>query len=117
MKSAFQTAFGSPDVITIGEISDPTPASGEVLIRVKASSMNPLDTKLRGGGLTFLQGKKFPKVQGCDVSGEIAAVGAGVTTWKVGDEVSGLLDTMSGKLGAHQELVATGADRVRKKPA
>lgn len=95
MKAAMYTQYGSPDVIQLREVDIPTPGEDEVLIRVKAASLNAFDwhmlrakpfvVRLMGGGLLR------PKVQvlGADLAGMVEAVGAQVQQFKVGDKVFG----------------------------
>jgi NADPH:quinone reductase-like Zn-dependent oxidoreductase len=67
----------------------PVPEAGEVLIRVKAAAINPVDWKIQAGGYGNVQ---LPATIGRDMAGVIEAVGPGVTTWRVGDEVYGVVD-------------------------
>lgn len=116
MRAISQAKFGGPEVLEAVEISEPKPAAGEVLVQVKATSMNPLDAKIRSGALWFLTGRKFPKVLGCDVSGVVLEVGSGVTRFKKGDAVAGLISILNGKPGANCERVAVAEARLALKP-
>jgi NADPH:quinone reductase-like Zn-dependent oxidoreductase len=94
MKAIVYQNFGSPDILRFEEIDKPTPADNEVLIRVRAASVNPLDWKLMKGGPFILRlllglGKSKIKRPGVDVAGQVEAVGRNVTQFKPGDEVFG----------------------------
>lgn len=94
MKAIVYRNFGSPDVLECLDIEKPTPADGEVLIKVRAASVNPLDWKMMKGGpfiLRLLLGLGKPKMKrpGVDVAGEVEAVGKNVTQLKPGDKVFG----------------------------
>jgi NADPH:quinone reductase and related Zn-dependent oxidoreductases len=85
MKAMIITDFGGPEVFQEREIAKPTPEPNEVLVHVYASSINPVDYKIRQAG--SWAGVKPPAVIGYDVSGVVEAVGPGVKDFKVGDEV------------------------------
>ncbi len=94
MKAIVYQNFGSPDILRFEEIDKPTPADNEVLIKVRAASVNPLDWKLMKGGPFILRlllglGKSKIKRPGVDVAGQVEAVGRNVTQFKPGDEVFG----------------------------
>jgi NADPH:quinone reductase-like Zn-dependent oxidoreductase len=94
MKAIVYQNFGSPDVLECQEIAKPTPADDEVLIKVRAASLNPLDWKLMKGGpfiVRLLLGLGKPKMKrpGVDVAGEVEAVGKNVTQFQPGDQVFG----------------------------
>jgi NADPH:quinone reductase-like Zn-dependent oxidoreductase len=83
------SGFGGPEVLGVGERPVPVPGPGQVLLRVRAAGVNPLDWKIRRG---YLQGAfpvEFPFVPGAEASGTVAATGPGVTGWTPGDEVFG----------------------------
>lgn len=116
MKANVVPRFGPPDIHQMVELPDPVPAPDEVLIRVTASSINPLDCKIRDGSLAIMVGRKFPKILGCDVAGVVEQLGAEVKNFKVGDRVFGLINTMGKKPGAFAEKVAVAAHRVAAIP-
>jgi NADPH:quinone reductase-like Zn-dependent oxidoreductase len=94
MKAIVYQNFGSPDVLECQDTEKPTPADDEVLIKVRAASVNPLDWKLMKGGpfiVRLLLGLGKPKMRrpGVDVAGEVEAVGKNVTQFKLGDQVFG----------------------------
>src|SRR3954469_5016075 len=95
MKAVRIHAFGGPEVMTVDEIPVPEPGRGQVLIKVRAASVNPVDYKIRSGDFK-LDGTQPPLTLGRDVSGVVAAVGDGVIGVKAGDEVFALLDAEHG---------------------
>jgi NADPH:quinone reductase-like Zn-dependent oxidoreductase len=92
MKAVYLERFGGPEVLVYGERPDPTPAPGEALVRVRACAVNHLDLWVRGGlpGLT----PEMPHILGNDIVGEVVAVGAGVTSPRVGERTL-VLPTLS----------------------
>ncbi len=97
MKAILMTAVGDPHVLQLGDVQEPSiKSSTEILVRLKAAGINPIDTKLRGHG-TF-QPDRLPSILGCDGAGIVEAIGADVTKFKIGDEVY----FCNGGLGLHQ---------------
>jgi NADPH:quinone reductase len=97
MKAILMTAAGDPNVLQLADISEPTiQAPTEILVRIKAAGLNPIDTKLRSRG-TF-QPDRLPSILGCDGAGIVEAIGSEVTKFKVGDQVY----FCNGGLGLHQ---------------
>jgi NADPH:quinone reductase-like Zn-dependent oxidoreductase len=115
MKAVLHCEYGGPDVLTLVDVEKPTPADNQVLVRVRAASLNPLDLTIRGPWLIRpILGMRKPKDTrlGVDYAGTVEAVGKNVTKFKPGDEVFG------GKTGALAEYVCALADRsVVSKPA
>jgi NADPH:quinone reductase-like Zn-dependent oxidoreductase len=113
MKAITYSKFGSPDVLALAELPRREPTDGEVLIKVRAAALNPLDWHfLRGEpSLMRLMGKPRNRVPGVDVAGEVEAVGAKVTSLRRGDEVFGNCD------GACAEYACAREDRLARKPA
>ncbi|MBE9168699.1 zinc-dependent alcohol dehydrogenase family protein [Pleurocapsales cyanobacterium LEGE 06147] len=86
MKAILMTAAGDPDVLQLQDIPEPTIEKPEqILVRLKAAGINPIDTKLRRRGTFFPD--EMPAILGCDGAGIVQAVGAGVKQFKPGDEV------------------------------
>ncbi len=77
------------------EVSRPEPATGHVLVRIHASGLNPLDTKIRAGKATHAR-HPLPAVLGLDMAGVVEQVGPGVTTFEPGDEVFGMVGGVGG---------------------
>ncbi len=116
MKAIVYYSFGSPDVLKYEDIEKPVPNDNEVLIKVRAASVNPLDWKLMKGGpgiVRFLLGLRKPRIKrpGVDVAGQVEAVGKNVTRLKPGDEVFGACR------GAFAEYVCTPESKLALKPA
>jgi len=117
MKAIVYYSYGSPDVLKYEEIEKPTAGDDEVLIKVRAASVNPLDWRLMRGKPLFVRlmigGLRKPKITrpGRDVAGQVEAVGRNVTQFKPGDEVFGACR------GAFAEYVCAIEDRLALKPA
>lgn len=87
MQAIRQHGFGGPEVLQLEEVARPEPVPTEVLVRVHAAGVNPVDWKTRAGdGMAGVLGDS-PFIPGWDVSGVVEQVGFGVTTWRPGDEV------------------------------
>src|SRR3989338_4437982 len=95
MKAAVYIRYGSADVVQIKDVEKPVPQDNEVLIKVRAASVNPLDSHLMKGSARLLArimlGRRTPKITrpGVDVAGQVEAVGRSVTQFKPGDDVFG----------------------------
>jgi NADPH:quinone reductase-like Zn-dependent oxidoreductase len=87
MKAIRIHGYGGPEVLQYEDVVVPTPVAGELLIKVQAASVNPLDWKTRAGYLKGLFPHTLPFILGWDASGVVEAVGSGVTKFKKGDEV------------------------------
>lgn len=101
MKAAFYETTGGPEVIQFGDLPRPTPQQGEVLIRVGAVALNPIDTYIRSGAVQMPLPKPF--VPGCDVAGTVEAAGPGVRRFKPGDRVWGSNQGLFGRQGTFAE--------------
>ena len=97
------------------EMPRPIPKSGEVLMRIMASGVNPLDTKIRAGAAPHAR-HPFPAVLGIDLAGHVEQVGAGVTKFRPGDEVYGMAGGVGGIQGTLAEYAAVDADLLALKP-
>jgi NADPH:quinone reductase-like Zn-dependent oxidoreductase len=117
MRAVTVRAYGGTDAARVESRPIPEPGPGEVQISVVASSLNPLDYKARTGELRFLTRAGLPKVLGGDFSGTVAALGAGVTGFSVGDEVFGCVDEFRDGRGSHAEYCVVPAAAVSRKPA
>ena len=114
MKAVSIQEYGSPEVLTYGDVPIPEPGADEVLIRVYAASVNRIDAAVRAG---YVQGwfqHTLPLVLGWDVSGVVEAVGPAVTGYQVGDEVYGRGDV--NRNGAYAEHVVMRASEIARKP-
>ncbi len=116
MKAVYYDTHGTPDVLTLGELPVPEPEPGQVLVRIAAAGVNPIDRRLRNGELTEYISRTFPVIPGWDFSGRIERVGSEVSDWKVGDEVAGLAFTWSIQHGTYAEFVPVDASAIAHKP-
>ena len=115
MRKVLYDRFGDEQVLEVREQPTPTITKNQLLVQVKAASINPLDWKIYRGEMKLLSGSKFPKGVGIDFAGVVAQVGSSVTRFRVGDAVFGLLEVFKGGALADY-VVATEAD-IAPKPA
>ena len=106
MKAYFSTAYGGPEVSQYGDFPDPSAGNGQILVEVKAVSLNPVDYKVKRGIAKLMSGSKFPRIFGSDFAGVIKAVGSGVKQFRQGDRVYGATPVIWGKQGALAQLLA-----------
>jgi len=104
MRALHYRKYGSPDVLQLVDMPPPSPARGQLLIRVCAASVNPIDWKLGSGKLRMLRPTSFPHVPGFDVAGEVTAVGRDVEGFTVGARVHARLDRGVGAASAEYTL-------------
>jgi NADPH:quinone reductase len=114
MRAAVLDAPGAPFRLT--EIAKPVPRPGEVLVRIKASGVNPLDLKIQAGQAAHAR-QTLPAVLGIDLAGIVEAVGPGVSNFRRGDEVFGMTGGVGGLQGSLAEYAAVDADLLAPKPA
>lgn len=114
MKAAIINQYGTAEVLQFAEVDKPKIKPNQMLVRVYASSINPIDWKIRKGMLKFLTGSQFPIILGFDVSGQVVEVGDRVTQFKPGDAVYTRLDQLAG--GAYAEYAAVSAEVAALKP-
>jgi len=113
MKAAYIEQFGGPEVVKYGDLPDPSAGPGQIVVDAFAASVNGADWKVRSNH--YGKAAPFPLILGRDFSGVVSALGAGVTDFRVGDEVFGVLET--GREGAYAEKIAIAAAIVAKKPS
>ena len=97
------------------DVPRPTPGANQVLVRIAASGVNPLDTKIRAGKAGHSR-QSLPAVLGVDMAGIVEEVGPGVTAFHPGDEVYGMVGGVGGLQGTLAEFVAADADLLAHKP-
>ncbi len=114
MKAVCIYAYGGPDVLRYEDIPRPHPGQGEVLVRVHAAAVNPIDWKIREGHLREMLKHTLPLVPGWDVSGAVEALGSGLTWLKVGDEVFSRPDIF--RDGAYAEFMVIKESELALKP-
>ena len=114
MKAAYITATGTPDAITVGNLPDPVAGPGEVVIRVNASALNPIDLYIRAG--TVPMTLPTPFIPGCDFAGVVESVGAGVADLKPGDRVWGSNQGLLGRQGTLAEKITAKREWIYPSP-
>lgn len=114
MKAAILEAYGAP--FRLAEVARPVAGAGEVLVRIAASGVNPLDLKIREGAAAHAQ-QKPPAILGLDLAGIVVATGPGVTRFRTGDEVFGMTGGVGGHQGSLAQYAAVDADLLALKPA
>lgn len=113
MKAVRFDHYGGSDVLEVREVDDPVPAPGEVLVRVKAASINPGEIAIREGYLQERWPATFPSGEGTDFAGVVEALGEGASEFAPGDEVIGWTE----KRASHAELVVAPQAQVVAKPS
>ncbi|MCI0456423.1 MAG: NADPH:quinone reductase [Gemmataceae bacterium] len=101
MKAAFYETTGAPEVIRFGDLPRPVPQADEVLVRVAAAALNPIDTYIRSGAVAMPLPKPF--IPGCDLAGTVEAVGPNVRRFRPGDRVWGSNQGLLGRQGTFAE--------------
>jgi NADPH:quinone reductase-like Zn-dependent oxidoreductase len=114
MKAVVINKYGGNDVVEVRDMPQPVPGPEEVLIRVRAASVNPADWKIRQGMLKAARGKKFPLPLGRECSGDVIDTGSNVTHFKKGDQVVAVLNVLG--LGTFAEYVSAPGKSVFPKP-
>jgi NADPH:quinone reductase-like Zn-dependent oxidoreductase len=102
MKAIVIDGYGGVDQLHLRELPDPRPQVDEVLVRVRAAGVNPVDWKIRQGQLRFILRPKFPLVPGGDIAGEVISTGPEATEFKTGDPVVVFVELKRG--GGYAEL-------------
>jgi NADPH:quinone reductase-like Zn-dependent oxidoreductase len=114
MKAVVLHSYGGPEVAKLEEVPRPEPNEDEILIRVVAASVNPVDVAIRKGYLAELIGNKFPLVIGMDAAGVVEKTGAKVTKFKAGDSVFAFFTLAS--QGGYAEFVIAKESEATLKP-
>jgi NADPH:quinone reductase len=113
MKAMVLRAFGEP--MALIEVARPSPGPGQVLVRIEASGVNPLDTKIAAGKADHAR-PVLPAILGIDMAGVVEAVGAGVDGFRPGDAVYGMTGGIAGVQGSLAQYAAVDADLLAHKP-
>src|SRR5271169_2611509 len=98
MKAIVVREYGGPEVLKFEEYPDPVPGPGEVLVRVAAASVNPIDYKRRAGLIKDFYPMKFPGLIGVDIAGTVVEIGPGVEGFSAGDQVFAMADNTYAEL-------------------
>jgi alcohol dehydrogenase len=114
LRAYVMTGYGGPEKMELREVPSPQPGRGEVLIKVAAAGLNPVDYKLRQGKLRVLFRPKLPLVAGCELAGTVAAAGQGASRFVEGDRIYARVDTST--LGAFAELASVPEELVTLMP-
>lgn len=114
MKAIAIDDYGEAGNLSLRDLPDPQPGGEEILIRVRAAGVNPLDWKIRQGQLRFILRLRFPYVLGSDVAGEVVSSGMLATKFKAGDPVFGFSDPRRG--GGYAELAVVKQATAALKP-
>lgn len=117
MRAITYSQYGAPDTLTLSDVADPRVGPGEVLIRVRSASVNPVDWKVLAGYLDGLMQVTFPAIPGWDVSGVVEAIGPDTPEFGVGDEVIAYARKDWVQQGTFAELVSAPVRMVARKPA
>ncbi len=118
MKSWIFRRYGGPEVLEWADLPDPVPGKGEIVVRVVAAALNPLDWKLRAGQFKVMTAGRLPRGVGYDYAGVVETVGAEVSRLKPGDAVVGIVNPMESRNGTMAERVcATEALATLKPPS
>ncbi|MGE0439269.1 MAG: NADPH:quinone reductase [Gemmatimonadales bacterium] len=115
MRAVVVNQFGDPAMLVVQEVPTPEPGPGEVVVKVEAAGVNPVDTYIRSGRYAMLP--TLPYIPGSDGAGTISAVGSGVTTWKQGDRVFFHGTALGRPAGAYAEYALCAAEHVFRLPA
>lgn len=111
MKAVRIHSFGGPDTLEYEDSPKPEPGAHEVLVRVHAAGVNPVDWKIREG---YFGSGSFPAIMGIDFSGVVEAVGTQEDAFHIGDPVFGRVE--AGESGSYAEFAIAGADQIARKP-
>ena len=115
MQAVMYDRFGDDSVLSLREAAMPQAARGQVQVRVRMASLNPVDFKLRSGILRMLGRPKRPAITGKDFAGEISALGDGVQGYRIGQRVFGSVDPMAGQ-GSCAQFLALSTDLIAPTP-
>ena len=116
MKAVVLRAYGEPEMLKLEEMPRPEPKDDEILIRVIAASVNPVDVAIRKGYLAEIIGNKFPLVLGMDAAGVVEKTGAKITKFKKGDEVYAFF-TLASEGGYAEYVIAKESETALKPKA
>jgi len=110
MQAIVLSDYGDPNRLELRDRPEPEPGAGQIKVRVASASLNPVDWKLRSGALRKAMPLELPAILGRDAAGEVVRVGAGVTEFKEGDQVLGLVN------GGYAQFVVAGTEAWAKVP-
>ena len=108
MKAAFIHETGEPSVFQYGDLPAPEPGPGQVVVKIGAAAVNPIDTYIRSGAVALPI--EFPYICGCDLAGTVEAVGESISRFAAGDRVWGSNQSLFGRQGSFAEYAAVDED-------
>ncbi|YCK40215.1 NAD(P)-dependent alcohol dehydrogenase [Actinomadura sp. ATCC 39365] len=114
MRAVQYTRFGPPEVLRVNDVPTPVPGPGEVLVEVRAASVDAGELAFRAGRLRRIARARFPRGLGGDFTGRVAALGSGVHAWSTGEEVWGLMPHFA--FGAIADYVTVPEQRLARAP-
>ncbi|MBW6498147.1 MAG: NAD(P)-dependent alcohol dehydrogenase [Bacteroidales bacterium] len=112
MKAMVINQFGGPEQLAMQEVAMPSPGSGQVLIRIHAAGLNPVDYKIRNGSMKLITGRKFPRILGQDIAGVVEQAGKN-SKFRPGDRVYGMLGYQG---GGYAEFLAVNESQLAPIP-
>lgn len=115
MIAAFIDGYGKDQVLRVGDFPAPKPGPSDILVKVHAASVNPIDFKLRNGKLRLLRPYRFPLILGHDCAGEVVEIGEKVTRFKVGDRI--FSRPRNGRIGTFAEFIAIDQNEAALMPS
>jgi NADPH:quinone reductase-like Zn-dependent oxidoreductase len=115
IKAVIINGYGSASVLQYTSVEKPTPKTNQLLVKIYATSVNPIDWKIRKGLLKLFTGNKFPMLLGFDISGEVVEVGNSVTRFQPGEQIYAYLDSLPG--GAYAEYAVLSEQAACLKPS
>src|SRR5437870_12818891 len=115
MRAAYIEQTGPPEVIQVGELPRPEPGPGQVLVRVHAAALNPIDLYIRSGLIAMPL--SFPYIIACDLAGTVEQVGRQCTQFRPGDRVWGSNQGLLGRQGVASELAVVDEEWLYPTPA
>jgi alcohol dehydrogenase len=114
MQACYIETYGGPEVVRVGVLPAPTPGPGELVFRMQAASVNPVDFKTRKGMLRVMQSYPMPAILGNDAAGVVTSLGPGVRGFAIGDRVAARLD--KARMGGFAEFVLARPEHLAKIP-
>ncbi|HEY8613181.1 MAG TPA: NADP-dependent oxidoreductase [Roseomonas sp.] len=117
MRAMIFERYGEPEILRLADLPRPKVGPGEILIRIRSASVNPVDWKIMAGGLDGIMQAFFPAVPGWDVAGSVEAAGFDTPEFKPGDEVMAYARKSMIHDGSFAEFISVSAQAAARKPA
>ena len=115
MRAMIINSYGPPDVLRQADIAVPNAGPDQLLIKVKAAGVNPIDWKIRKGNFKLITGRRFPRILGTDIAGIVKETGKNIRDFQAGDAVMAMVNVMAGQ-GGYAEFAVTRGKYTCKKP-